>query len=221
MSCRKRLARAGVGAWEEYQPALSGIIALYMESFETEDLLKLLLKFYPLKIVRSVFIFFWSNSHAFMFKLTKTKVLAFVLKCEIHSLFPVCPSFLLTDSCACWSFCFSSVWIYELPYSPLQLMTRPARINEVTAGAKKRKQQTVKWMKQKWFPSRKSFYDQLLTEELLYTTIARDRPYTNLKILTIRDIRVTKMATHLLLQIRHDLCHQVTFPYLALWKQRG
>lgn len=53
-------------------------------------------------------------------------------------------------------------------------------------------------MKQKWFPSRKSFYAQLLTEELLYIAITRDRPHTNLKIRTIRDGCVTKkMATHL------------------------
>lgn len=108
-----------------------------------------------------------------------------------------CMSFLSPDRFL-WSVCFRSMWIYELPYSLLQLMTWPVRINEDTAWAKKRKQWTAKWMKQKWFPSRKSSYAQLLTEELLYTTITRDRPHTSLKVQTIRDGCVTKKtATHL------------------------
>lgn len=201
---------------------LAGVIAHYTGNFETKDSWKLILKFHLLKIVGSVFILFWSNSHAFTcLNLPKNRVLTLVLKGVMDSLFPTCPFFLLTDPCACWSFCFSSVQIYELPYSPLQLMSRPARINEVTAWAKKRKQQTVKWMKQKWFPSRKSFYDQLLTEGLHYATITRDRPCTNLKILTLRDVCVTKVASHALLHITHDLSHQVTFPQLALWRRQG
>lgn len=116
-----------------------------------------------------------------------------------NSLFLVCPFFPLTDSCACWSFCFSSVWIYELPHSPLQLMTRPVRINEVTARAKNGKQQTVKWMKQKRFPSRKPFYDLVLTQRLLHCHNQR-QPYASLKVLTIRDLYITKTAaTHLVL----------------------
>lgn len=100
MSCRRRLARARVEAWEEYQPALSGVIAHYTESFETEDSLNWLLKFHPLKIVRSVFILFWSNSHTFMFKLTKNQD-ANIGSEKCDRLTVPCASFLSPD----WSLC--------------------------------------------------------------------------------------------------------------------
>lgn len=152
------------------------------------------------------------------FNLPKNRALTLVLKCVISSLLPVCPFFLLSDSCARWSLCLRSARIYELPYSSPRLVTGPGRINEVTAWAKKRKQQTVKWMEQKRLPSRKSFYEQVPTEGLLCTT-ARDRPDTTLKILTIRDVCVTKTtATYPLLQIIRDLCPQVAFPHAALQK---
>lgn len=56
-----KMGQSRAGPWEEH-PALSGVIAHYMESFEPENSLKSLLNLILLTLWKAFL--FWSNSHS-------------------------------------------------------------------------------------------------------------------------------------------------------------
>lgn len=67
-------------------------------------------------------------------------------------------------------------WIYELPPSPVQLMTRPARINEVPVWAKTQEATDCKVSETKMVPLQQPLAAQLWGEGLLCTAGPTESP---------------------------------------------
>lgn len=81
-----------------------------------------------------------------------------------------------------WFLCLLPIlfqqWIYELPHSPVQLMTRPARINEVPVWAKTQKATECKGSETKMVPLQEPFAAQLPREGLLSAAIPTESPHS-------------------------------------------